>query len=193
MVRISPDVSYLGKIVIWIAIASRRDHPDFFGADSVAQLRQDAKLIADPVYPPIVINDGTAPSRWNHLIDRNILQWHEAASAIHLAPDPVEGRQDRPPHRVVRPELKYGKQAWQHAPVMIGPGTTHHLRSEEHTSELQSLMRTSYAVFCLKKKIHYARIARHTYIGSTHVSATVTNKQSDTRLIHENEHKTLCH
>src|SRR3546814_9208172 len=30
----------------------------------------------------------------------------------------------------------------------------HHMydRSEEHTSELQSLMRTSYAVFCLKKK-----------------------------------------
>src|SRR3546814_4882205 len=30
------------------------------------------------------------------------------------------------------------------------PGIT--LRSEEHTSELQSLMRISYAVFCLKKK-----------------------------------------
>src|SRR3546814_10874615 len=28
-------------------------------------------------------------------------------------------------------------------------------RSEEHTSELQSLMRISYAVFCLKKKIIY--------------------------------------
>src|SRR3546814_5134086 len=28
-----------------------------------------------------------------------------------------------------------------------------HDRSEEHTSELQSLMRISYAVFCLKKKI----------------------------------------
>src|SRR3546814_1596640 len=27
-------------------------------------------------------------------------------------------------------------------------------RSEEHTSELQSLMRISYAVFCLKKKIY---------------------------------------
>src|SRR3546814_1231383 len=27
-------------------------------------------------------------------------------------------------------------------------------RSEEHTSELQSLMRTSYAVFCLKQKTH---------------------------------------
>src|SRR3546814_3703817 len=30
----------------------------------------------------------------------------------------------------------------------------HGLRSEEHTSELQSLMRISYAVFCLKKKKH---------------------------------------
>src|SRR3546814_9456664 len=29
---------------------------------------------------------------------------------------------------------------------------TEHRRSEEHTSELQSLMRISYAVFCLKKK-----------------------------------------
>src|SRR3546814_7310932 len=28
------------------------------------------------------------------------------------------------------------------------------VRSEEHTSELQSLMRISYAVFCLKKKIN---------------------------------------
>src|SRR3546814_7422914 len=31
-------------------------------------------------------------------------------------------------------------------------GRFHTLRSEEHTSELQSLMRISYAVFCLKKK-----------------------------------------
>src|SRR3546814_4393654 len=31
-------------------------------------------------------------------------------------------------------------------------------RSEEHTSELQSLMRISYAVFCLKKKKHTHRI-----------------------------------
>src|SRR3546814_1041569 len=32
------------------------------------------------------------------------------------------------------------------------PSSTRVLRSEEHTSELQSLMRISYAVFCLKKK-----------------------------------------
>src|SRR3546814_3597253 len=32
------------------------------------------------------------------------------------------------------------------------PRAAFHQRSEEHTSELQSLMRISYAVFCLKKK-----------------------------------------
>src|SRR3546814_3876699 len=34
----------------------------------------------------------------------------------------------------------------------------HGERSEEHTSELQSLMRISYAVFCLKKKKHTKRL-----------------------------------
>src|SRR3546814_6895377 len=34
------------------------------------------------------------------------------------------------------------------------PTTMKTIRSEEHPSELQSLMRTSYAVFCLKKKKH---------------------------------------
>src|SRR3546814_2664242 len=34
----------------------------------------------------------------------------------------------------------------------LSPRQSEQLRSEEHTSELQSLMRISYAVFCLKKK-----------------------------------------
>src|SRR3546814_10465769 len=38
-------------------------------------------------------------------------------------------------------------------PAQYGPDRRHRVdRSEEHTSELQSLMRISYAVFCLKKK-----------------------------------------
>src|SRR3546814_1871578 len=38
-------------------------------------------------------------------------------------------------------------------------------RSEEHTSELQSLMRISYAVFCLKKKIvHLQYLTIYTFI-----------------------------
>src|SRR3546814_1931561 len=36
-------------------------------------------------------------------------------------------------------------------------------RSEEHTSELQSLMRISYAVFCLKTTKNYSSIHRHSH------------------------------
>src|SRR3546814_2719540 len=42
------------------------------------------------------------------------------------------------------------RDGWQ--PACWKRGRHHAVRSEEHTSELQSLMRTSYAVFCLKKK-----------------------------------------
>src|SRR3546814_7324368 len=51
--------------------------------------------------------------------------------------------------------------------VVVG-GAIGGVRSEEHTSELQSLMRISYAVFCLKKKknnhtIHQQKIEQHRY------------------------------
>src|SRR3546814_5408481 len=47
-------------------------------------------------------------------------------------------------------------------------------RSEEHTSELQSLMRISYAVFCLKKKKYINRtiVARNILRALTHTQYT---------------------
>src|SRR3546814_1680408 len=54
-----------------------------------------------------------------------------------------------PRHRPSRP--------WRH----IGAGFRQKSRSEEHTSELQSLMRISYAVFCLKKKINHENPTAH--------------------------------
>src|SRR3546814_8149208 len=44
--------------------------------------------------------------------------------------------------------------------LTIAPGQAR-LRSEEHTSELQSLMRISYAVFCLKKKTTQHTTSQH--------------------------------
>src|SRR3546814_1057456 len=65
-------------------------------------------------------------------------------------------------------------------------GGTVTLRSEEHTSELQSLMRISYAVFCLKKKkrkktntqqiIHMYNDKYKTYTMLTSDSDTTINK-----------------
>src|SRR3546814_6591129 len=64
---------------------------------------------------------------------------HQAALAKHHPP----GRQGRPVNTNIR-SLKGENRA-------LDKGNTIR-RSEEHTSELQSLMRISYAVFCLKKK-----------------------------------------
>src|SRR3546814_6564627 len=51
-------------------------------------------------------------------------------------------------------------------------------RSEEHTSELQSLMRISYAVFCLKTKITEINLTSKAYIIYTHHN---TNKINTTQ------------
>src|SRR3546814_4934172 len=55
----------------------------------------------------------------------------------------IPGRQDRRAWTTVRPRPGAGNLKFRSG----NPD-----RSEEHTSELQSLMRISYAVFCLKKK-----------------------------------------
>src|SRR3546814_3990659 len=66
-------------------------------------------------------------------------------------PRPVDVRSFRRQHAVLAQiEPALAPQPVPHllkAQVVVGVG-----RSEEHTSELQSLMRISYAVFCLKKK-----------------------------------------
>src|SRR3546814_1067680 len=65
-------------------------------------------------------------------------------------------------HPRVRTQSKLGQIVQGSDPLSDGPndectvgaGIHFQPRSEEHTSELQSLMRISYAVFCLKKKKH---------------------------------------
>src|SRR3546814_3815109 len=59
---------------------------------------------------------------------------------VHLDLDDTEG---------FAAQCRQGKELGFDGKTLIHPK-----RSEEHTSELQSLMRISYAVFCLKKKTH---------------------------------------
>src|SRR3546814_3302674 len=56
-----------------------------------------------------------------------------------VAADEAEQTLGIAPHRIARPDRRAAMDRRRR-------------RSEEHTSELQSLMRNSYAVFCLKKK-----------------------------------------
>src|SRR3546814_6278464 len=69
--------------------------------------------------------------------------WKEAEALITSAPScsTVTRRLEK-----LRPSLS--RVTAKSSPLSVSPG----FRSEEHTSELQSLMRISYAVFCLKKK-----------------------------------------
>src|SRR3546814_9842949 len=66
--------------------------------------------------------------------------------------------------------------------LKLQPGTHgRRCRSEEHTSELQSLMRISYAVFCLKKKNNKSRIrtskehSSTTIITQANISISASN------------------
>src|SRR3546814_6477176 len=75
----------------------------------------------------------------------NLVHWTEMASGGHFAAmeKPAAFADDAETGQIA---AGVGSGSYRHKSI------THCLRSEEHTSELQSLMRNSYAVFCLKKK-----------------------------------------
>src|SRR3546814_9967013 len=85
--------------------------------------------------------------------DQPVLHGPEPARAVgqrlagprRLAVRQRDHADDRMAHQCTGDDLRGG-----HVPPRPGPEPRP--RSEEHTSELQSLMRISYAVFCLKKK-----------------------------------------
>src|SRR3546814_4702691 len=71
----------------------------------------------------------------------------EAPAQAPVAPPPAE------PENVLNLDLSTGGRVVIHLRPDKAPAHVERIkRSEEHTSELQSLMRISYAVFCLKKK-----------------------------------------
>src|SRR3546814_6109037 len=85
---------------------------------------------------------------------------------MHLVEEGRRERQDRRRRHLhaERPDRRYGDgghdggEEDRRDDHYEGQGADRRRRSEEHTSELQSLMRISYAVFCLKKK----KTATHT-------------------------------
>src|SRR3546814_5766638 len=74
------------------------------------------------------------------------------AARPRVAARPVGARTGGARRWAARPRREPGRQQKWRVHQSGGPAYQRLLRSEEHTSELQSLMRISYAVFCLKKK-----------------------------------------
>src|SRR3546814_9957640 len=91
-----------------------------------------AALAASPLYHSAVLPLRTLPPRFNRYQGGGTYGLHVDGSVMHVA---APGQ----PTATMRTDIS----------------CTLFLRSEEHTSELQSIMRISYAVFCLKKKTNH--------------------------------------
>src|SRR3546814_5676158 len=96
-------------------------------------------------------------------------QLHRSTEALLIRTLEKAGVRLLPPGRE-----RAGARLCKHRPFLLPPYVTAHERSEEHTPEIQSLMRTSYAVFCFKKKPTPYTTSRPK-IQSAHILTTLTN------------------
>src|SRR3546814_10580484 len=116
-------------------LALLRVNPDAFIAGNINLLRRGAILRA-PQPAELSRYDAAEAAAMVHEQIRN---WRE-------------GRPVPPQPAALPPEVASGTDATHTAEAPRMAAARLEIRSEEHTSELQSLMRISYAVFCLKKK-----------------------------------------
>src|SRR3546814_7271113 len=91
------------------------------------------------------------------------MRWHQKAgrgpaprAARTDGEEQVNGQRGRLGRREYAPKCMCGPGSCRHTANPLGLELGVH-RSEEHTSELQSLQRISYAVFCLKTKNQYTK------------------------------------
>src|SRR3546814_7176433 len=95
------------------------------------------------------VHDGFAPGAARNAVDCAVWDWRARRSGQH-----AWALLDLPAPRPIETVLTIGLDTPWAMAAAAQAATGHAIlkRSEEHTSELQSLMRISYAVFCLKKK-----------------------------------------
>src|SRR3546814_4669207 len=114
--------------------------------DAAAGMRPRAAHIK-PLHRPAITAVAEHGARRPQLVEAHIAVHDVAAGKPELAFEPL-GRQ---------PRLRDDAGAKTRRVLLDRVDDAIRRRSEEHTSELQSLMRISYAVFCLKKKTKYTR------------------------------------
>src|SRR3546814_3458424 len=117
------------------------------GAEMAVAVYVPPQAKAGPV--PVLTYLSGLTCTWENVVTKGGFQAHAARhGVIVVAPDTSPRGTDHPGEH---DSYDYGSGAGSTStrPWSPGPEAT---RSEEHTSELQSLMRISYAVFCLKKK-----------------------------------------
>src|SRR3546814_6981974 len=125
------------RISDWSSDVCSSDLPASRGARPCACLHTDHKPVA-------------ADCRFGQKLAQHFVRaWVDAADGLYNSPD---GREHFGRDVWIKGEVAshLGHRQFRRQRGLIDERYGH--RSEEHTSELQSLMRNSYAVFCLKKK-----------------------------------------
>src|SRR3546814_9430787 len=111
----------------------------------------DPRVDADPSWPTVQWQLAISPATAARMTD-------SLRIAVRPTPDELQvykgANWSRPPTLMLADAVLRALEDSGHigAVARQGSGIAGDYRSEEHTSELQSLMRISYAVFCLKKK-----------------------------------------
>src|SRR3546814_18180952 len=111
-----------------------------------------ALCILSPLFVLLMIRRPPRSTRTDTLFPYTTLFRSVSVQTHHRAHQRRGLRRRRGPGRVLRHRDRRGQRQVCAVGSETGPVPA---RSEEHTSELQSLMRISYAVFCLKKKKRY--------------------------------------
>src|SRR3546814_9539710 len=135
----TPVIIPLVRFTQWLLFVGRRDH----AVNRGAPVQQAAQGRAIPCQQCISLR--FVDSQPGDFVSPHVVTSNRRLATEHL----------QEPNRIqhTSPCLRVGNQLRTACNTRRSNGKASQ-RSEEHTSELQSLMRISYAVFCLKKKTH---------------------------------------
>src|SRR3546814_669060 len=164
----------LGGMTLMPGLITCHFHPDFYKFTLAEGLTGDplGKEFPPGVMMAMAIRNGRVllESGCTGYIGASCSNDIDAQLKIAIAEGIVEGPRLRAcsPHIGTTGDLNDSKRWWR---KQVTPGTDVFFdgpdemrgRSEEHTSELQSLMRISYAVFCLKKKTRHITLHHDMY------------------------------
>src|SRR3546814_8468574 len=130
----------------YTTLCRSRDDPETGPANAEARARAETQPIApSPNTSATIANNDTGGPI---VVDRAIHKKWRLPKMSRQPPDAITSRlRDRAEQGSLRPARTADARRHPSAPARGAQD-----RSEEHTSELQSLMRISYAVFCLKNK-----------------------------------------
>ena len=126
VITVAPGIEVGWQVKVRIAVAVRADHPDFLGAQSLAQCAQHTDFIVDTIHPfaavGVLLYHDAVPFLWNDAFERNL-----GSIVILLVTVPVRLQNGQcldegAMHSIVGLEGQCVQYREQHAPIVVTVG-----------------------------------------------------------------------